>query len=67
MICKYSHPVGCLCTYSDSVLLCNTVFHSAFTYIYSDLFGGDGNNEPMPIKGPGHTWRKTVNKRRSYS
>lgn len=39
------------------------IFHNAFTYIYSVLIGGDyRNDEPMPIKGAGHAWRKALNK-----
>lgn len=50
--------MGCFCTYFDSVLLCTSFSQCAFTYIYSDVFGGHSENEPMPTEGPGHTWEK---------
>ena len=60
---KMFSPILCVvfALFFDRVLWC-TPFFSVLLYIFN-LFGGDyKNNEPMPMKGPGHTWRKALNK-----
>lgn len=57
----FSHSVCCLCTFFglcfDALCFFSVLLHKF------NLFGDDyKNSEPMPMKGPGHTWRKALNK-----
>ena len=58
----FSPILCCLCTFFGIVFFDALCFFPVLLHKFH-LFGSDyKNNEPMPMKGPGHTWRKALNK-----